>query len=723
MTPYFSQLKYFHYDIQTKTTKGKKKGEKTRYKKTCEDIFCFDIETTSAWVYNGKIIPYTPRKPNDFWNELESLSLCYIWQFSVNNEVYYGRELKDFTKVLDDLPTDVFFIIWVHNLSYEFVFLQNILTWEKVFARSPHKPMKASAIEYPNIEFRCTYMLTRLSLDAWGKQIGFRKKTGDLNYEVIRTPLTPLTKEELLYCETDCLVMFYGLQVYKKRYGSLKNIPLTQTGTVRREVKELLTANPTYVKNVKQLIPIDADEYKRLQNIFAGGYTHANRFHSGIVQIGDIEHRDFASQYPTMMFAELYPMSSWRYKGSLAEMPNDFDKSAWLFEINFRQLKSISFNTYIQGSKATCTGSKEFPIIRDNGRIVQAETLNITITEQDWLIIKENYQWKEFEIVKSWRANKRYLPTPFANYILDLYENKTKLKGVKGSEDLYMQSKQYINSLFGMMVTAILQADVHLINDEWKVDKITTEQVNAHLDKLRSWSPREKRYFLSYSWGIYVTAYARRYLWKCIHSIDEDVIYADTDSIFANGKHDWSWYDKEITSKIKKACDYHKIPFERTRPKDPKGIERPLGIFTKEDDCIEFLTLGAKRYVERRKDGKLYLTVSGINKSAVELLCDDIDNFREGFLFDKDSISPIDNEIKYSNGQRAVKKTLPKYLSNMPTVVYPDGYISTYRYGINMRRNGYELTMTDEYKDLIQYQQIDVGSLPQSTINKLRGGF
>ena len=104
----------------------------------------------------------------------------------------------------------------MHNLSYEFQFLRNILEWDSVFCRSARKPIKCVAKEYPNIEWRCSYMLTRLSLDSWGKQLGVHKQKGDLDYEEIRTPLTPLTDKELKYCEYDCLVLEAGIKDYIK---------------------------------------------------------------------------------------------------------------------------------------------------------------------------------------------------------------------------------------------------------------------------------------------------------------------------------------------------------------------------------------------------------------------------------------------------------------------------------------------------------------------------
>lgn len=700
MILYEHQLKDYEFNIFQVKSHRKKAGE-YKIKKYCESIMTFDIETTSAWLEDGKVIPYRKGETNDYWNNLQPLALPYIWQFSCDGTVYYGREFTDFLNVLNDLPTNVNIIIWVHNLSYEFHFLCNILQWSSVFAKNPHKPIRAIAKKYPNIEFRCSYMLTRLSLDTWGKQIGVHKATGSLNYEKIRTPFTPLTEEELYYCEKDCLVVEAGIKEYVKKYNSQFKIPLTQTGTVRLETKNRVTNNPVYVKSLKRLVPKDAEEYKTLQDVFAGGYTHANRIYSGKTISEYIEHYDFASSYPAVMVAEKYPMGKWIYRGH--EIPNvdNFENKAYLMRLKFRCLNCISCNTYIQASK--CVLSK--PIF-DNGRVIYAEECTITITEQDYITICNNYKWDDVEAIFIYESRKDYLPKEITEFILELYANKTTLKDVAGQEELYMQSKQYINSMFGMCVTAIVQANVILNNDEWKIQPLTEAIVNDKLDKLRNPNPREKRYFLSYSWGCWVTAYARRNLWKCIESCDYYVIYCDTDSIFVRGKQNFEWYNKEITDKLRIACKHQNLDFEKTRPKTVKGKEKPLGIFTQEDNCIEFKTLGAKRYVERREDGKLYLTVSGINKEAVELLNNDIDLFEDGFDFNKDA--------------ECVKKKLCTYITDMPIVKWDDGYISNFKYGINLRRTGYLLTITDEYKTIMELSSFNTGLISESFYNKMK---
>lgn len=709
MIYYDGQLKDAQFNIVERKSHHKTNSQ---YKVTrqCQDIFTFDIETTSFWLdEHNKIIGYEPGHDSEWWENKYPMALCYIWQFSFNETVYFGRELESFKNLLNDLVKQIDgakCIFYVHNLSFEFQFLSNILTWESVFARNTHKPMKCIASEYPTIEWRCSYVLTGLSLSTWGKQIGLPKMDGDLDYEVLRTPKTILTQEELKYCERDCEVVFKGIQKYKERYKSLFSIPLTQTGTIRREAKSRLQTIYQYNKWIKTLVP-NAQMYQILVEVFSGGFTHANRLHSGNVidynYIGCkedevyIQHLDFASSYPTSMICEKYPMTNWIYSDLLID-ESRFEEYAFIYKLEFKDIESINFNTYIQESKCRVLINPK----RDNGRIIKASDIVLYCTEVDYQIIRNNYKWGELIVLDAYESEKGYLPKPLVEYILELYGNKTSLKPKDGEElteaenDLYMQSKQYINSCFGMMVTALCSADVSYDEKtgEWSIGKLNEEKLTQDLDKLRN---IDGKVFLSYSWGIYVTAYSRFNLWSCIDycgRYGEDVVYCDTDSIFKIGKTDWTWYNERITNKLNKACIDMGIDPTLTRPKTRSGKEKQLGIFTEEEPCKEFITLGAKRYVERRFDDKLYLTVSGINKSAVSVLENDISRFADGLNFDKDHPD--------------VHKRLCTYVHDMPTVKFDDGYICRYKKGINLRRNGYKLTMTDEYKELIEYGDFDI---------------
>ena len=124
MELYKGQMKNYSFKTEIVT---EKKGRKQIRKTYCQSVLTFDIEVTSAWLEDDKVIGYKKGEDSEYWNELQPLALPYIWQFSCDDNVYYGREFWDFEKVLKDLPKDIEIIIWVHNLSYEFQFLCNFL--------------------------------------------------------------------------------------------------------------------------------------------------------------------------------------------------------------------------------------------------------------------------------------------------------------------------------------------------------------------------------------------------------------------------------------------------------------------------------------------------------------------------------------------------------------------------------------------------------------------
>ena len=710
MEIYKGQLKTASYNIREYTYKGRVKAGEKKKRKACEDIFCFDIETSSFWLdKEGNIVTYEKGQPSEYWNSLTPMSIPYIWQFSMNDTVYYGREFWDFYALLDDLPKHCEIKIFVHNLSWEMHFLDNLAAWDKVFCRVPHKPMTAVFKQFKNIEFRCTYMLTRLSLDSWGKSLGVHKKTGDLDYLKLRTPLTKMTKKELSYCEYDLRVMTAGIRQYLKTYEYINQIPLTQTGTVRREVRKRVQADKEYMRLMHKLVPRNVAEYDRYMNIFSGGYTHANYHYAGdridADIYGPIKHLDFASSYPTVMIAEKYPCSQFFYYGNKLPPEETFDYKAYIMLVQLDDIECTTFNTYIQASK--CYGSH---FQYDNGRVRSASFIQIWITEMDWLIIKNTYKWEKMTVLETWAAHKDYLPKVFTEYILELYHDKTALKGIKGQEEFYMKQKERLNALYGMCATQVLQADVTYdqIEQTWGFKMLTHDQIQERFDDLRRWY--DKRYFVHYAWGCWVTMAARFNLWQLIQYCDQDLLYCDTDSIFYIGDHNFTWYNNQVTEKLKRACSETGLDFEKTQPKDKNGIVRPMGVLTEEEECIQFKTLGAKKYVERwKEDNKLHLTISGINKEAVEVLEDDIDNFADGLNFDKD--------------HPAVHKQILTYITDQPLITMPDGYKITTMRGINLRANGYKIHLTDAYKDLIESDNYDIDGIPDAVFNNLRGAI
>ena len=685
MERYSHQLKDAKFNYKVGYSRGKRI-------KRCLDILTFDIEVTSAWKKDNKLISYEPGHDAEYWNSMERHALPWIWQFSFNDKVYYGRDIKEFIQVLDDLPKDIMFLCFIHNADYEFMFLLNILTISEVFARAPHKPMKFTSEEYPNIEFRCSYILTGLSLDQWGKEIGFKKLTGTLDYNLMRTPLTPVFDYELDYCEYDCLVLYHGILEHLKTYKDVWDLPLTNTGKVRRRAKKLLTKDKDYMRGVKRLIPRDAKEYMLFRQIFQGGYTHGNRKYVGKTvyateENGGLHHLDVSSFYPSTMAGSKFPYNKWAYLGNRMPDPDLFDDYAFIFKLHFINIQAVTWATYISASKTRGSG-----YIYDNGRVLAASELWVTCTEQDFITICKVYEWEDMTCEGCYMSKKQYLPRVLIDFILDLYYQKSSWKGLDDKITEYNTAKIHLNSIFGMSVTAVFSGSVMFEQDAlnpWSMEILTEDIVNEGLDKLRVWY--NNKYFLSYAAGCWITSICRRRLFDAMlsYGMDNDCIYCDTDSLFYVGVHDFSWFNKQSDDMLRAMCKARKIDFNKTRPVDKWGVEHPLGHLEPDkpkgvpDGAAfkAFKTLGAKKYIEQWDD-KLYMTVAGINKQAVNTLSS-IDDFDDGFVFDKD--------------HKDVNKLEHTYLTDMKPIMWPGGYYSDLKYGINMRPTGYKLSIPNIY--------------------------
>ena len=98
----FDTVDTFPFDIlqYVRPCRGANGHPKNHAKKYADIIATFDIETTSCWIREDEIITYEKGLTNEYWNNLEPLALCYLWQCSVDDVVYYGRELESFLLLL-----------------------------------------------------------------------------------------------------------------------------------------------------------------------------------------------------------------------------------------------------------------------------------------------------------------------------------------------------------------------------------------------------------------------------------------------------------------------------------------------------------------------------------------------------------------------------------------------------------------------------------------------
>ena len=608
------------------------------------NIYTFDIEVTSYIKLNG--IQYSQDQYEEFTqkekDKCEFHSIMYIWMFGINDVVYYGRtwnELKEFLYLIDkNVPEKKY--VYVHNLSYEFQFLRSQFLIDDVTARTERKVMKCKLADY-NIILKCSYYLSNTKLESLPEvyQLPVEKMVGDLDYSIIRSPITPLSNKEMGYCENDCLVLYHYIKRELETYKDLEHIPMTSTGKVRNELKELVYKNYSYLTRVRRAINTDPHIYNLLQQAFMGGYTHANYCYTDLL-IHNVDSYDFTSSYPYVMIAYKYPSSEF-IKCNIRKREDMISNFAYLLVVRFTNISSNFYNNFISASKCHSIKGGCY----DNGRLVSALEIVVTLTDIDFNFILDSHEC-EYEILESYYAIYNYLPKLFYQFILDKYVKKTKLKNVDGKEIEYQIEKAKFNSLYGMSVTNTIRDDVKYSNDSgWSEIELTNEQIIEKLEK------EKKKGFLSFAYGVWITAYARRNLLSNVCKLDDKTIYCDTDSIKllqGYNKKVILDYNKSVKERIKRVSKLLKIPLENYEPKDIEGEKHLLGVFeceTKKWNRFtydEFITQGAKKYAVKTKEkdkktGELHdvikITVAGVPKDKGGKALTNLDDFRDNYIF------------------------------------------------------------------------------------------
>lgn len=678
----------------------------------------FDIEDTSFYDAEGN-----------------KCAIMYAFVFGLNGKVIFGRTWKDFKEILErlqqayGLSENRILPVYVHNLAHEFAFLAKRFKWLDIFATAPRTPIRALT-EY-GIEFRDSYILSGQSLEGTCKNLHkykIEKLKGDLDYRLKRHSRTILTPQEWHYIENDGLGLMAFIQEEIERNGNnVTHIPMTKTGYVRKHMraecyhggqlghgerrKNKTTDFSNYRKIMKRLT-LTAPEYVMAKEAFQGGFTHANAFNVGLI-FHDVASFDLTSAYPTAMVLNRFPMGKGTFieKPSIIEIKDKLKNYACLFHVRFHNIRSkYKGDNFISHSK--CRNCEN--VVLDNGRVIKATYLETTMTNIDLDIVTASYSMDKIEIFDLWYYPWGYLPRNFIRGVLQLYEKKTVLKGVDGSEVLYHISKELLNSCYGCSVTSIEQPMNRFDGERWTVEETDLEETISKYNE----SPNR---FLFYLWGVFVTAHCRRIIAKTIITeLGDDYIYADTDSVkFVNlEKHRgyFERYNADIRRKIALSSRINGLPLNLYMPKGKDGLERPIGFFDYEGTYKRFKTLGAKRYfVEypeekemKTRDGKTIktpysLTISGVNKNqAIPSLIeksknekrDIFDYFNIGFEFDE----TMSGKITHTYCDYTISGTLVDHR----------GVPGKYRElsFVHLESSTYKLTTTDEYYENIYMDKL-----------------
>lgn len=679
------ELLHFDYKI----VKKRKNHKKIEY---IDLVSSFDIEVSS------------------FYDNKKKVAVMYAYAFGINGKSKIGRTWEEFLNDLKlvkekyNISLNKRLIIYVHNLSYEFQFLMKRIEREEVFAIDNREV--CVALSKMGFEFRCSYILSNQSLESIGEHLEkykVNKMVGDLDYSLIRSPLTKMSEKELTYLLNDTLVVMAYIKELEEKEKSLIYIPLTSTGFVRNYCrKHTISVKENYkYRGLIKRLKLRKETYLSLCQAFMGGFTHASSFWSnGLCK--DVYSYDLTSSYPTALISEKYPMSS-GYTISVnneEELERLMKGYCVLMDISFINIKeSFIYEHYISESKCIELENKEV----DNGRIVKADKVRLLITDIDYSLIKKTYTYEKATINNCIIFKKEYLPKEFIKCVLDFYVNKTTLKGIKGKESDYMRFKNLLNATYGMCCTNPCRDEIIFNNGEWEVKEkdIPKSLKNYNVSKSR---------FLFYAWGVWCTAYARQNLWSAILTIKNDYIYSDTDSVKIYNKDKYSSYfnayNKEIEEKLVNALNYHNLDVSLIKPVNDKGEIKLMGVWDYEGHYQYFKTLGAKRYMYFDTD--LHITIAGVNKkSGAKYLkwkfkdtLNIFKNFTNNLYFPATYID--ENNIE----QKACGKLTHTYIDEERKGVMLDYLGVPYQYdelsSVHLENTDYSLNMYQGYLDYIQ---------------------
>lgn len=748
--------------------------ETKRFKQVhMDNILTLDIEVTTAFFDDaGNCVPFDHDMPD--MEGYEPSSVMYIWQTAAETgsdilvtmgrtyetmDDYFerlclsaarakeriSRAFSDETakSALDALKaakgkkySKPILHIFIHNDSYEFQFLRNLYNEriKQVFARQKLKPMKFSVdFEYGRIVFHDSYVLVQKSLKHWGEdeKLQLKKIAGGLDYLKIRTPATPLTEDELAYCEYDVVTMVHGLKKYRERYGHIYDIPMTQTGQVRRLCKAPVIGSD-WEKTCQETYGFyKLETYRLLSNyVYGGGWTHANRKYTYAKIRKRMACFDFTSSYVGVMMMCRYPLTPFR-----SASPEDWEKlqaydvnarprMGWVV-VRFTGVKCRLWNTFFSRSKAI----EAEGVIEDNGKIYSAKSLLVALCDLDYDIFKQVYDIETEEILRVYLAEAGYIPRELFDTIANKYADKTELKGNKERDSEYKEGKQLVCSIYGCAVTKTITDEVQFTKDEKTGEKNWTvrylhafdEEGDGPIFEKLLMKEMEGHQFMSYQVGVWVAAWARHNLWDGILALDEHVVYGDTDSIKAilvPGVLEWfEKYNKEVVqARIDAAMRFYGITDpDIFAPKTLKGVPKPVGYFDREDDAVAFRTLGAKRYCYETEDGELHVVVAGLPKAdpadpenphdpndpramddkglpnSWQGMIRSIDDFRHGIVWD--TRQACKTRMVYDDHQK--ERVFVDYRGN--------SYTCRDRYGICAIPTTCSMSFGDDYADFLDY--------------------
>lgn len=562
------------------------------------DIVCaFDIETYTLDVGG------------------EPTAIMYMWQFQAGlGATYIGRTWDEYREFINRYTSliDYDLVIYVQNLHYEFSFLKSQIPIENVFAKDKRHIVRFNS---GKCEYRCSYIHSNMSLAEYTSKYKapHAKLVDTVDYYTERYFDSDLDDSVIEYGAYDVMGLVEAIMIEMQiENDTLYSIPLTSTGYVRREAKDALRH---IAKRYREGWKTNYRVYQLERQAFRGGDTHASRYYVGLI-LNDVNSADLSSDYPFQLTCKDFPVGEWTEASADIRSLLTYAKHhvPFIAVVQFYSLRLIDGRwgfPYIPYDK--CRGAVNYEL--DNGRVLSADFIEITLTDIDLEIILSEY---DSEIIGVECYTSKYMPLPpsYAAIIKEHYRLKTSLKGVKGQEVYYAKEKNRINAFFGL--TAQNPAKESYTYKDGLISQ-DDENIETLYEKCKPTMP--------YAWGVWCTAHARKSLHDGLHLIGNRAVYVDTDSIKYLG--DGSALKEYNAAALELAA------LNGCYAEDKHGNMHYMGVFEDEPPYSKFLTWGAKKYAFEQ-EGEIGVTIAGVGKKAggKELAeAGGLEKLRPGFTF------------------------------------------------------------------------------------------
>lgn len=624
-----------------------KRARGKRYERKYKNVVCsFDIEATNI-------------------RDIKQ-SVMYVWQFALDEYfVCVGRTWDEFklflSRLVEYLKKYVYLCVYVHNLSYEFEFLQGQFDIKSsdVFAIKSRKILNLRLLNH--FEFRCSYLQSNMSLDVFTDkmQVAHKKLSGEeYDYTKQRFYYTALSEKELKYCVNDVVGVVECIKTeLKTDNDTLYTIPYTSTGYVRRDMKQAL--KECKYNWLKSLQP-SFETYIMLRKAFRGGNTHANRFYvcdrddtGAIFDNDEVITMDMTSAYPAVILNKLFPVSEFKKveRPSISILETCIKQNkACLMHIRFNNV-SLKNNNYgcPYLAKDKCINIKN--AIYDNGRILCADSVETWLTDIDYNIIKDiyNFDYENTIVYNLHIAKYGSLPDSIKAVVRKYFKMKTELKDIDGKEIFYTKMKNLLNAIYGMFAqnpvifdleyeeeTENIKGNVQVIKILGRTlkrfhnpieradygDCKTESEIYEKRERLRKEFIKNKieelqtRAGFPYQWGVWVCSWCRYMLHLGIENVGKYYdpfmcyfVYCDTDSVkYSDPEKRVKWDELNNTIKAE-SLKNDGVAI------DKKGNTHIIGIYEPDKHTAKkFRTMGAKRYVYVDENEELHITIAGVNK-------------------------------------------------------------------------------------------------------------